>query len=240
MSEFGRLYVVATPIGNSRDITLRALEILNKANAIICEEFRQGSQLINQYHIKCPELITLNEHNEQSQTLEIIHRLHQNQNLALISDCGTPVFADPGHVLIQKAVESGILVIPIPGPSSLMAALSILDIKLDKFVFGGFLPRKKKGRQDELKRLYALHMAIILMDTPYRLNALLKDVFKIFGKNQWVTLACDLTLASEEIYRGRVGNILMELANQKKEFILIIHPPLRDNTKQNPYRGSQK
>ncbi len=223
MPDIGQLYIVATPIGHPDDFTLRALEILRSADAIICEETKEGSKLVKKLSLPHKELISLNEHNEQSQTQLIIQRLLEKQSLALVSDCGTPVFEDPGHHLIQEAAAVGISIVPIPGPSSLMTALSILDFRLEQFVFGGFLPREAPRRQKELLRLRTFHMPVVLMDTPYRLAALLDDVSKTFGKNQSVTLACDLTLPGEAILRGSVETVIKHAAQRKAEFILIIH-----------------
>jgi len=223
MSDSGLLYIVATPIGHPNDITLRALETLDSVEAIICEEAKEGSKLVKRFNLPHKELILLNEHNEQTQTQQIIQRLIGKQSLALVSDCGTPVFEDPGHHLIQEAAAAGIRVVPIPGPSSLIAALSILDFRLEQFTFGGFLPRETIRRQKELLRLRSFHMPVVLMDTPYRLSALLEDVSRIFGKNQMVTLACDLTLPGEAIYRGSLESIIKQTAQRKAEFVLIIH-----------------
>jgi 16S rRNA (cytidine1402-2'-O)-methyltransferase len=144
------LYIVATPIGNFADITLRAIEILKTVDAVICEDTRQASTLLKKLDIPNKELIILDEHNEQQKTAELIVRLHSNQSMALISDAGTPVFADPGHYLISQAVDFGVPVSPIPGPSSLMAALSLLPFKLEQYMFGGFLPRDPDQRRKEL------------------------------------------------------------------------------------------
>ncbi len=219
----GLLYVVATPIGNYQDITLRALEIIRNVSAIVCEEQREGSILMKKLGIEPVELITLNEHNEKTRTPEIITRLWQGQNLALISDCGTPVFADPGSSLIAQVIQAGIRVVPIPGPSSLMAALSILDTRLDKFLFAGFLPREATQRIRELEKLREVRLPLILMDTPYRMQTLLADILKVFGQGQAVTLATNLTLPTEKVFRGRVKDIIDETRGNKAEFILILH-----------------
>lgn len=223
MPRTGQLFIVATPIGNMRDITLRALEVLHEADAVICEELRQGSKLLKKLGVTAKELITLNEHNEATQAPVIVSRLLEGQSMALISDCGTPVFADPGHFLIKQAIQAGLDVVPIPGPSSLSATLSVLDFKLEKFVFGGFLPRNPLQRNQELKRLRALNMPVVLMDTPYRMSALLDEVVRVFGQKQQVTLACNLTMPNEKIYRGSVQDIRASLRNHKAEFILILH-----------------
>lgn len=219
----GALYIVATPIGNLRDITLRAMDVLQKVDGIICEEQREGSTLLKRLGIQYQELITLNEHNEMTRISELIQRSWQGESFALISDCGTPVFADPGAALIEQAVQAGIQIIPIPGPSSLMAALSILDFKLDRFIFAGFLPRQPAERKGQLTHLRALRFPLVLMDTPYRLQSLLDEIASLFGSGQAITLACDLTLPTEKVYRGTVKEILSKIKGRKAEFILIIH-----------------
>lgn len=217
------LYIVATPIGDLQDITLRALDVLRQADAVICEQYREGSTLLKRLSIPVKELVELNEHNEKERSQEILIRLVQGQKLALISDCGTPVFSDPGHTLIREISSAGFPVIPIPGPSSLMAALSILDFKMERFVFGGFLPRVPAQRETELRRLRTLRMPIILMDTPYRLGALLEDISRAYGSGTPITLACDITLPSETILRGGVGQVRKQIGARKAEFILIVH-----------------
>ncbi len=225
MNTTGKLYIVATPIGNPRDITLRALDILKSADGIICEERREGSTLLKRLEVPEKTLITLNEHNEAEATADLVIRMFKGESFALISDAGTPVFADPGAYLIQEASLSGLQVVPIPGPSSLMALLSVLDFKLGKFVFGGFLPRVPEHRRAELTRLRGLRLPVVLMDTPYRLAALLDDVEKTFGKGQRLTLGFDLTLDSELIARGTPAEVKKAIGPRKGEFMLIVHSP---------------
>lgn len=222
MIEKGRLYIVATPIGNPRDITLRALDILQEVDAVICEEYREGSTLLKKLGIS-KEIVLVNEHNEAQQSPEIAQRLLQNQSMALISDCGTPVFADPGATLIRSLVELGIPVIPIPGPSSLMAALSILDVKLDRFTYAGFLPRDRVERRKALKYLRSTRFPIIVMDAPYRLGAMLDDLLDVYGSGTVITLAMDLTLPEETIFRGTIAEAQKNLGQRKGEFVLIVH-----------------
>ncbi|MGD0708757.1 MAG: 16S rRNA (cytidine(1402)-2'-O)-methyltransferase [Anaerolineaceae bacterium] len=219
----GRLYIVATPIGHNKDITLRAIEVLNAVQAVVCEETREGSTLLKRLGIADKELVTLNEHNEIEKVPDLTIRMSKGQDLALISDCGTPVFADPGADLIQQASESGIPIIPIPGPSSLMAALSILDFKVEQFLFAGFISRKTEERQRQLLRYKDMHMPVILMDAPYRLAALLEEAAHTFGANRTITLACNLTLPNEHIWRGTIAEIQKRIGKQKAEFILIVH-----------------
>src|SRR5665648_29181 len=170
MKSPGTIYIIATPIGNWEDITIRAINTLKSVDVIICEEFREGTTLIKKLDLPKKELVLLNEHNEKEQVPEIFNRLLMGENFGLISDCGTPVFADPGHYLIEQAAMFNIPVIPIPGVSSLMATLSILNFKLDNFFFAGFLPREKNERKKSLNNLRSLDVPIILMDTPYRLT----------------------------------------------------------------------
>ena len=224
MSPQSILYIVATPIGDPGDITLRALETLRAADIIICEERRQGSAMLKKLGISPRELLEINEHNEAEQVSELVNRmLITPLSVALISDCGTPIFSDPGSLLIDQAAGMGITVSPIPGASSFMAALSILDFKATQFVFGGFLSRVPDQRRRDLTRLRGLRMPVVLMDTPYRLAALLDDVIKVFGKGAHVTLACDLTLPKEKIYRGSAAEVLQQVSQKKAEFVLIIH-----------------
>lgn len=219
----GKLYIVSTPIGNPGDITLRAIETLRQVTTIVCEELRPASTLLKRLGIEGKELVTLNEHNEEERAPELLTKLFLGADLALISDCGTPVFSDPGAYLIQLAVESSIQTIPIPGASSLMAALSVLDFKLDHYLFCGFLSRDPQGRRRELANFQAMNLPLVIMDAPYRLAPLLQDIAKVFGANRRLTLACDLTLPGEKIYRDTVANIIQQAGKRKAEFVLIIH-----------------
>ncbi|HWQ46397.1 MAG TPA: SAM-dependent methyltransferase [Longilinea sp.] len=219
----GTLYIVATPIGNPRDITLRAIDILKEVDAVICEERRQGSTILKQIGVQAKELIELNEHNEAEKASDLAMQIIQGRSMALISDCGTPLFADPGAALIRAASEIGVTVSPVPGASSLMAALSVVDTKLDSYYFAGFLPPKSDQRRQRLNALRYQKTSIVLMDTPYRLVTVLDEVMKAFGSSTNVTLAMDLTLPSELILRGRLGDVKDIAGQRKAEFILIIH-----------------
>jgi 16S rRNA (cytidine1402-2'-O)-methyltransferase len=221
-SKTGKLYIVATPIGNPKDITLRALDILKKVDVVICEEFRQGSKLLHKLGVE-NDLITLNEHNEAQEAQNIMVRLAQGETMAIISDAGTPVFADPGQRLLELLYQAGIPVSPIPGPASLMAALSLCDFPITRFVFAGFPPRKTERREPFLADYKSIKVPLILMDTPYRLTKLLEEVQSVFGKHQQILLACDMTLKKESIYRGTVSEILPKVNGQKREFILILN-----------------
>lgn len=224
LKSFGKLYIVATPIGNWDDITVRALNVLKTVDLLVCEEFRVGSTLLKKLSLPKKELINLNEHNEKEQAQLVIQKLMQGLDIALISDCGTPVFADPGHMLINQAVQVGIEIIPVPGASSLMTTLSVLDFKLDKFYFAGFLPREKEQRKSELNSLKSLTIPIVLMDTPYRLMRLLEESAQTFGKNRRITLGINLTMDNEKFYRGQISEVIKQLNVKKAEFMLVIHP----------------
>lgn len=219
----GILYIVATPIGNLHDITLRALEVLNQSDGIICEGFRSASTLLKKLEIKNKNLTLLDEHNEKTQSDEILSMLLSGQQLALISDCGTPAFQDPGSHLIARCHELGIQVISIPGPSSLMTALSLSPLPIKEFYFAGFLPQKKPDRLRKLMSIKKLQLPIILMDTPYRLKKLLCEVSEHFGSNTMVALALDLTLPEEELFFDRIGEIIKRVQDRKGEFILIVY-----------------
>lgn len=218
----GQLYVVATPIGNPKDITLRAVEVLQNVQAIICEEHRIGSTLLKKLGIQ-KEIIVLNEHNEAEKAPDVARRILMGESMALISDCGTPVFADPGASLIAHLTEWEVPVTPIPGPSSLMAALSVLDFRLERFHYAGFLPRDKTERRNTLRGLRNLRVPIVVMDTPYRLMQVLDDVASVFGGNARITLCLDLTLPGETILRGKIDEVRHKIKEKKSEFILIIH-----------------
>ncbi|MEE4195272.1 MAG: 16S rRNA (cytidine(1402)-2'-O)-methyltransferase [Anaerolineae bacterium] len=220
----GNLYIIAIPIGNPDDITLRAIKTLEQVDVIICEEFKPARRFLKKFDLQKKELIQINEHNEKEESEAVLIRMLQTgESMGLISDCGTPVFSDPGHFLIRTAVEFGIPVVPIPGVSSLMTTLSVLNFQPSQFVFGGFLSREKHQRVKEMTQLREMKMPVILMDTPYRLTAVLQDAVKVFGKGRKATLACSLTQPDEKVHRGTLGEILQGVEGTKAEFMLVIH-----------------
>ncbi len=221
MADSGRLYVVATPIGNDRDITQRALDVLRSVDAIVCEEYKTAGALLRSLGIDKP-LFALNEHNERADAETVAAQLRMGKSLALISEAGTPVFADPGRTLLALLRQSGTPVVPVPGPSSLMAALSVCDFDMRRFTFAGFLDRDAQRRLAEMERLRRGGLPLILLEAPYRLAALLGDVVSVFGADWPVMLACDLTLPTEQIYRGTAAGALAAAGKEKREFVLII------------------
>jgi 16S rRNA (cytidine1402-2'-O)-methyltransferase len=220
----GKLYIVSTPIGNYEDITLRALNILKSVDLIICEEFREGRRLLANYKIE-KELTELNEHNEKKAVDDILMHIINGKNIALISDSGTPLFSDPGHLLVDVLISQKIQIVPVPGASSLMTALVGSGFDIEKFYYYGWLSPKRDERRGQLIRLKGIHEVIILMDTPYRLKSLLTDIVKILGNNIPVVLAYQLTMGNERFYRGFTAGVLntVEKNNLKGEFVLIVN-----------------
>ena len=188
MAEVGKLYLVSTPIGNLQDISKRALSVLTEVDEVVCEEQRVGSTLMKRLGIDTP-ITLLNEHNETSQTTILLKSLKQGKTLALISDAGTPVFADPGLELVRGAIRLKASVIPVPGASSLMSALVCSGFSLNEFHYAGFLPRQTGVRLDRMKSLREIRTLLIILETPYRLNVLLKDLNKVFNNNTRSVLA---------------------------------------------------
>ena len=219
----GVLFIVSTPIGDLGDITLRAVDTLRAADGVVCESFRHASTLLKKLAIPKRELLLLDEHDDGGQAESIFQKLLKGSRLALISDCGTPSFEDPGSKLIARCLENNIQVVPVPGASSLMAALSISPLPLKNFYFAGFLPQKKSLRDREFQKLKRLKEPLILMDTPYRLERLLSEICEHLGGNRLVTLALDLTLPGETILHGKADDIRVRVADRKGEFILIVH-----------------
>ena len=220
----GKLYLVATPIGNYEDITLRALNILKSVDFIICEEFKEARRLLSHYQIN-KELFSLNEHNEKDNAEEILIKIIEGKSAALISDCGTPLFSDPGHLLVELCISQNIDIVPVPGASSLLPALTGSGFNFEKFYHYGWLSPKKDIRKQQLIKLKSINEVIILMDTPYRLKSLLEDVVKIFGKNIPIVLAYQLTMHDEKFFRANASEIL-KISEEKKlkgEFVLLLN-----------------
>lgn len=218
-----KLYLIPTPIGNYDDITFRALSILKEVDFIICEEFKIARRLLAHYGIN-KELISLNEHNESETAEEIFSELSKGKTAGLISDCGTPLFSDPGHILVDLCIQNKIDVIPLPGASSILPALTASGFDFEKFFYYGWLSPKKDIRRKELLRIKNIRETIVIMDTPYRLQPLLSDVSKILGAGTNIVLAFELTSERERFYRGSAAEILSvaEKNNLKGEFVLII------------------
>jgi 16S rRNA (cytidine1402-2'-O)-methyltransferase len=219
----GTLYLVSIPIGNSDDITLRALHVLQVVDVVVCEERKEGLRLLRQYGLE-KNIETLNEHNEAAAAGVMIDILNDDKSIALISDAGTPVFSDPGRVLVEKAIQNKIKIVPVPGASSLLPALIVSGFPIKEFVFAGFLSPKRDRRLTELRNFRKEQRTIIFMDTPYRLVQLLRDMADVFGETRRVCVAFDLTLPSEEIYHSTAPTLYQQfLKDEKKgEFVIVL------------------
>ncbi|OGY47141.1 MAG: 16S rRNA (cytidine(1402)-2'-O)-methyltransferase [Candidatus Buchananbacteria bacterium RIFCSPHIGHO2_02_FULL_38_8] len=215
------LYVVATPIGNLKDITLRALEILKEVDLIVCEDTRVSNKLLNHYKIDKPT-ISYHQHSDIVKTDRIIAELKSGKNIALVSDAGTPGISDPGNKLVAAAVAAGIKVIPIPGPSAVAAALSVAGLPTDRFLFLGFLPHKK-GRETLIKQIIESKYTIVFYESVHRIIKTL-DQLKKFGLERQVVVCRELTKMFEEVVRGDIEEVLKHFEGKepKGEFVVVI------------------
>ena len=227
----GTLYIVSTPIGNLKDITLRALEILKLVDIVACEDTRTSGVLLKEHSIKAEQLISLNDNNEQRKLLNLITKLEHGANIALISDAGTPLISDPGYKLVKRAIKQGIKVIPIPGPSAGIAAASISGFPMDRFLFLGFPPAKKKRKRffEELSRQLAeLKCPVIFYESPYRILKTLNELNSLYTKyniqNTDIVVCRELTKKFETIYRGKIEKVIKEIEKDKikGEFVVIV------------------
>jgi 16S rRNA (cytidine1402-2'-O)-methyltransferase len=219
----GKLYLVSTPIGNYEDITIRALNILKSVDFIICEEFKESRRMLSFYQIE-KELFSLNEHNEKDVVNDILLKLTEGKTAALISDCGTPLFSDPGHLLVDVLISQKIHIVPVPGANSLLPALIGSGFDIEKFYYYGWLSPNKDKRRQQLFKIKNIKELIVILDTPYRIRQLMTDVVRILGKNLRAVIAFQLTMEGERYYRGTTADLL-QIAEDKKlkgEFVLII------------------
>ena len=218
----GKLYVVGTPIGNLEDITLRAIRTLKEVDLIACEDTRRTQKLLNAYKIQTPS-ISYHEHNEMTRAPELVIRMEEGSNIALVTDAGMPVVSDPGFRLVHLAVRHGIRVVPVPGASAFVAALAASGMPVDKFRFLGFLPSKKGERRKALEELRDAPKTLLFYEAPHRLLEMLKDVRDILGERETV-LAREVTKVHEEFVRGTVSSTLEYLKKRpiKGEITLLV------------------
>lgn len=219
----GRLYVVATPIGNLEDITYRAVRVLGEADRIACEDTRQTRKLLEHYGIHKPT-ISYHEHNEAERSAELAERLRAGEMIALVSDAGVPLISDPGYRLVRAALEMGIPVEPVPGPSAGLAALSASGLPTDSFHFGGFLPAKPGQRVRVLKELAGETATLIFYEAPHRILEALEAIEQVLGPRP-VVVARELTKLHEEFVRGTAAEVRASLAERgiiKGEITLLI------------------
>jgi 16S rRNA (cytidine1402-2'-O)-methyltransferase len=218
----GILYIVATPIGNLEDITLRAIRTLKEADVIAAEDTRHTQVLLKHFAINTP-LTSFHEHNERAKTAQLVTRLERGESIALVSDAGTPAISDPGYRLVVAAIGAGIRVIPIAGPSALIAALSAAGLPTDGFDFRGFLPARKQERRSKLQELRDGRYTMVFYETPHRLQESLDDVREILGDRRMV-LAREVTKLHEEFLRGRISEVIGEVSRReiRGEMTLVI------------------
>ena len=221
----GRLYIVATPIGNLDDITLRALAVLAEADLIAAEDTRHTRLLLRRHGIDRP-LVALHEHNEEQQAPRLIERIAKGATIALVSDAGTPLLSDPGYRLVRLAAAGGIEVAAVPGPSAVTAALSVSGLPTDRFVFEGFLPARQVARLKRLSGLRTESRTMVFFESSHRVKACLADLGDVFGQGRPAAVCRELTKQFETVLRGTLSDLLERVErdpNQRKgEFVLVV------------------
>lgn len=222
----GTLYVVATPLGNLTDITHRALEILSQVALIAAEDTRHSRKLLDAFNIETP-CIAFHEHNEREMAAALIERVLRGDSIALISDAGTPLISDPGFPLVRDARAAGIDVVPIPGPSAVIAALSVSGLPTDRFVFEGFLPAKAAARRERLQELQREPRTLVFYESTHRIVESLGEMAAVFGRERAAVLARELTKMFETVHAAPLGDLVDWLAadpqREKGEFVVMIH-----------------
>jgi len=221
----GCLYVVATPIGNLEDISMRALRILKEADVVACEDTRQTLKLLSHFGIS-KRLVSYHEHNEITRAAEIVIELEQGAKVALVSDAGTPAISDPGHRLVSLCLRHGIHVVPVPGASAFVAALAASGLPIEQFVFAGFLPARPTERRKTLRGLAVEGRTLALYEAPHRLLDTLEDALEILG-NRPAVVAREVTKLYEEFQRGHLEDLLVTARKKapRGEITLLIGPP---------------
>lgn len=221
MSEVGTLYIVATPIGNLEDITHRAIRILAEADLIAAEDTRVTSKLLNAYNIE-NRITSYHDHNKEKRTPELINRLEARESIALVTDAGTPGISDPAFYLVREAIRNNISVVPIPGASAALAALISSGLPTDRWVFEGFLPRKK-GRHTRLTEMKTESRTIVIYESPYRVIRTLEDIREYWGERQ-IAVGREITKKFEEFVRGTCSEVIEYYKSHtlKGEFVLVV------------------
>lgn len=220
------LYIVATPIGNLADITVRSLEVLASCDVIACEDTRTSRKLLDRYQITT-RTVAYHEHNAEFASGKIIEALDGGKTIALISDAGTPLISDPGFRVVNDAIEAGHKVIPVPGASSVLTALMAAGLPTDSFYYAGFLPNKEKARTDRFKELGAIKATLIFFESPHRITASLKNAASVLGDDRAACICRELTKSHEEFAKGSLKELYetCEARNVKGEVVLVIAPP---------------
>lgn len=217
----GKLYVIATPIGNLGDITLRAIDVLKSVDAILCEDTRVTKNLLFYYKISAP-LISYHQHSNSKKVAEIGVMLAQGKNLALVTDAGTPGISDPGNLLIDELIKNGVNeIVPIPGPSAAICALSISGFPTDKFVFMGFPPQKNK-RQKYFQEVADCAYTAVFYESGHRIMKCLTELSSVLNTDRQIVICRELTKKFETIYRGNIEHIMNILSDERGEFVVVI------------------
>lgn len=220
-----QLFVVATPIGNLEDITLRALDVLGSVDVIAAEDTRRTRILMNRHNLVTP-LVTLQEHNEEQRAPQLVERLRSGESVALVSDAGTPLLSDPGYRLVRLAIAAGIGVVTVPGPSAITAALSISGLPTDRFTFEGFLPARASARLKQLTALVAEPRTLVFFESSHRIRESLYDLAKVLGDEREVAVCREMTKQFETVLRGPLADVIDQIdndSNQRKgEFVVVV------------------
>ncbi len=224
-NECGTLYVVATPIGNLEDLSRRAERVLATVDYVAAEDTRHSRVLLQHYGIRTP-LLSLHEHNEAQRVDSVLELLVRGESVALVSDAGTPLISDPGYRLVREARRRGLQVVPVPGPSSLVAALSVAGLPTDRFAFEGFLPAKPAQRRRRLEELVAEPRTLVFFEASHRIVASVEDMAAIFGTAREAAIARELTKAFETVLQGSLGELLERLNSDpdqtRGEFVVMV------------------
>ena len=227
------LYIVATPIGNLADTSARALEVLGSVEGVLAEDTRRTRVLMDHFDLRTP-LTSLHEHNEASRIGSVVGRLDAGQNLALVSDAGTPLLSDPGERLVRGVLESGHDVVPIPGPSAILTALVGAGFSTVPFTFHGFVPRKRGSRSDFLERIVAARETSVVFEAPDRLRALLSELQELAGEERQVVVAREMTKIHEDFFRGTMADAASYYAERppRGEVTLVVSPRVGEAAEQ--------
>lgn len=221
----GTLHVVATPIGNLEDITLRAVRILSEVDLVAAEDTRHSRRLLDHYGVRT-SLLSYYEHNAEQRLEPLLEKLQAGESIALISDAGTPCIADPGYRLVLACHVAGVAVVPIPGPSASITALCAAGVPTDRFAFEGYLPSKAKARQDLLRQLGSEPRTLVFYETPHRLVSALRDMVGVLGADRELVVARELTKLHEEFFRGSAKEALDHFsADRVRGELVLILPP---------------
>jgi 16S rRNA (cytidine1402-2'-O)-methyltransferase len=219
----GTLYLVATPIGNLEDVTRRALRVLGEADVVACEDTRRTRSLLEHFGIRA-RTVSYHEHNERERAEELARLIEEGQTVALVSDAGTPGVNDPGYRLVRACVERGLSVVPVPGPTAFVAALTASGLPTDEFYFGGFLPARPHARREKLASVKQLRATLVFYETPHRLAHALADALEVLGERE-AAVARELTKLYEEFARGRLSELVRRFTPEgaaRGEMVLVI------------------